>query len=96
MQKLSTTHPLHVDPKHADALPSSVGVEREEWYAEARRSGDRVTVTMTAADPHRALAHLVTSEDPIDRWFKDEVQKLTDVSLAAVFSHVRTPRLIRH
>ena len=91
MQTLSTTHPLH-----AGTLPGSVGVEHEEWYAEARCSGDRVTVTMMATDPCGALVQLVTSGDHMDQWFKDEVRKLTGVSLAAMFGHVLTPRHLRH
>ena len=85
MHKLSTTHPLQATTPPTEKLPGSVGVEREEWFAEAKRSGDEVTVTMTADDPRRALVHLVTSSDPIDCWFKDEVRKLTGASLAALF-----------
>ena len=96
MQKLSATHPLQADPNQAGPLPGSVGVEREEWYAEARRSGEKVVVTMTAHDPRRALQQLVTSGDPIDRWFKDEVRSLTGVSLTALFGQVLLRRPVRH
>ncbi|MDP8922963.1 MAG: hypothetical protein M3O34_08825 [Chloroflexota bacterium] len=96
MQKLSATHPLHVDPQYAGTLPGSVGVEREEWYAEARRSGETVIVSMTAGNPRRALEQLIASGDPVDRWFKDEVRALTGLSLTALFGRVLLGRRVRH
>ena len=96
MQKLSTTHPLHADPDHAGALPGSIGVERNEWYAEARRIDAMVVVTMTADNPHRALVELITSGDAIDRWFKDEVHALTGVTLTDLFSQVVLRQGVRH
>ncbi len=96
MQKLSATHPLEPDRDSDGAPPRSFGVEREEWYAEARCSGEQVVVTMTAPDPPDALMQLITSGDPIDRWFKDEVRRLTGRSLTAVFGHVLPPQPIRH
>ena len=96
MQKLSATHPLQAGPDRPSALPGSIGVEREEWYAEARRQGEQVVVTMTAPDPRRALHQLVTSGDPVDRWFKDEVLALTGVSLTAVFGEALLGQQVRH
>ncbi len=96
MQKLSATHPLHVDPERAGSLPGSIGVEREAWYAEARRSGAEVVGTMTAGNPRRALDELGASDDPIDRWFKDEVRALTGVGLAALFGRLLVRRDTRH
>ena len=96
MQKLSATHPLQTDPERSDPLPGSIGVEREEWHAEARRQGAQVVVTVTAPNPRRALQQLVTSGDPVDRWFKDAVLALTGVSLTAVFDEALLGRPVRH
>jgi len=92
MQKISTTHPLEVARQHVGPLPGTIGVERGEWYVEAQLIADAVIVSVTADNPQRALDKIVASDDPIDRWFKDEVRALTGVDIAALFG----PLLGRH
>ena len=95
MPTLSATHPLQHLPDHPKTFPGSVGVERDNWYAEARRAAGTVVVTMTASDPASALQQLVTSGDPIDCWFKDEVRALTGVGLAGLFRPILIKRRVR-
>lgn len=77
MSTLSTAHPLRVDDGTAARLPGSFGVQHEEWYAEARRRGAVVIISVTAPDPEEALRELAASTAPMDCWFKEGVQDLT-------------------
>jgi hypothetical protein len=86
MHRLSISHPLrHHDPTRS-ALPGTIGVEHDEWHAEARRRGMTVIVSVTAADPRRALELLTASDAPMDCWFKDGVRTLTGQELPALFA----------
>ena len=86
MHRLSISHPLrHYDPTRS-ALPGTIGVEHDEWHAEARRRGMTVIVSVTAADPRRALELLTASDAPMDCWFKDGVRTLTGQELPALFA----------
>ena len=86
MHSLSISHPLRSFDGSANALPGTIGVEHDEWHAEARRRGADVIVSVTAADPRRALELLAQSDAPMDRWFKDGVRNLTGVELRALFA----------
>jgi hypothetical protein len=86
MHRLSISHPLrHHDPTHS-MLPGTIGVEHDEWHAEARRRGMTVIVSVTALDPRRALELLAASEAPMDRWFKDGVRSLTGEDIPVLFA----------
>jgi hypothetical protein len=86
MHSLSISHPLRPHDGRTPALPGTIGVEHDEWHAEARRRGTTVIVSVTAADPRRALELLAESEAPMDCWFKDGVRSLTGEELRALFS----------
>ena len=86
MHKLSTRCPLLLDAGRADRLPGTIGIEHDEWHAEARRLGSTVIVSVTAPDLQQALAQLVASEAPMDCWFKDGVRRLTGSDLPALFA----------
>ena len=86
MHSLSISHPLRQHDESGVALPGTIGVEHDEWHAEARRRGTTVIVSVTAADPRRALDLLAESEAPMDCWFKDGVRTLTGEELHALFS----------
>jgi hypothetical protein len=86
MHSLSISHPLcHLD-HGARALPGTIGVEHEGWHAEARRRGSTVIVSVTAADPRRALEVLAASDAPMDCWFKDGVRTLTGQEIPSLFA----------
>jgi hypothetical protein len=57
----------------------------QDWLAEAHRDGHDVVVSVTAADPRRALTELLASDDPLDFMFKDFVRSLTGLELATLF-----------
>ena len=86
MHSLSISHPLRHHDESATALPGTIGVEHDEWHAEARRRGTTVIVSVTAADPRRALEVLAASEAPMDCWFKDGVRSLTGQELPTLFA----------
>ena len=86
MHSLSVSYPL-LQHDGAAALPGTIGVEHEDWPAGARRRGTTVIVSVTAADPRRALEQLAASEAPMDCWFKDGVRSLTGVELPKLFAH---------
>jgi hypothetical protein len=86
MHSLSISHPLRHHSGGAPALPGTIGVEHEEWHAEARRRGMTVIISVTAADPRRALEQLAASQAPMDCWFKDGVRTLTGKELPTLFA----------
>ena len=86
MHSLSISRPLLQHDGRTLALPGTIGVEHDEWHAEARRRGMTVIVSVTAADPQHALEMLAESEAPMDCWFKDGVRSLTGEELRALFS----------
>ena len=96
MQKLTTTLPLRVEGEHLQHLPGSFGVEREEWHVEARRGDGEVVVSVRARRPRQAIEHLAASDDPIDRWFKDQVRELTGEDVAAAFAVALARRARKH
>ena len=87
MHRLSISRPLYVADGPPDALPGTIGIEHDEWHAEARRRGTTVIVSVTAPDPRRALELLAASDAPMDCWFKDGVRSLTGEDLPALFAH---------
>ncbi len=86
MHSLSISYPLRQHHGSSATLPGTIGVEHDDWHAEARRRGTTVIVSVTAADPRRALDLLADSEAPMDCWFKDGVRTLTGEELRALFS----------
>lgn len=86
MHSLSISHPLRHPEGGATSLPGTIGVEHDDWHAEARRRGTTVIVSVTAADPRRALDLLTASDAPMDCWFKDGVRSLTGQELPTLFS----------
>jgi hypothetical protein len=86
MHRLSISLPLRHPESGTTALPGTIGVEHEEWHAEARRRRSTVIVSVTAADPRQALELLAASEAPMDCWFKDGVRSLTGQELPTLFA----------
>ena len=86
MHSLSISHPLRHHDADSAALPGTIGIEHDEWHAEARRTGTTVIVSVTGPDPRRALEQLAASAAPMDCWFKDGVRTLTGQELPALFA----------
>jgi hypothetical protein len=85
MHRLSISHPLRPEGGSPVRLPGIIGVEHEDWHAEARRLGAMVIISVTASNPERALEQLVASQAPMDCWFKDGVRSLTGQDFPALF-----------
>lgn len=85
MGKLTATLPLRAESGLLAHMPGSFGIEREDWHVEARRAGSEVVVHMTARHPRRAVERLARSDDPVDRWFKEQLQVLTGEDVAGAF-----------
>jgi hypothetical protein len=86
MHTLSISRPLRPEDGAFGSLPGTIGVEHDEWHAEARRLGAMVMISMTARNPRRALEQLAASDAPMDCWFKDGVRSLTGADIPALFS----------
>jgi hypothetical protein len=86
MHTISISRPLLPEDGAFRSLPGTIGVEHDEWHAEARRLGPMVMISMTARNPRRALEQLAASDAPMDCWFKDGVRSLTGDDIPALFS----------
>jgi hypothetical protein len=86
MHNVTTSFPLRLHDDAANHLPGTIGIQHEEWHAEARRHGATVIISVTASDPKRALEQLAASNAPMDCWFKDGVRSLTGEELPALFA----------
>lgn len=86
MARLSMRHALHPAGDRLHRLPGAIEIAYGDWRAEARRLGASVRVSVIGADPRAALEHLLRSERPMDRWFKDAVRDLTGEDLPSLFS----------
>ena len=96
MQKLTATIPLRIEGGHLQRMPGSFGVERDDWHVEARRGDGEVVVSVTARRPRQALADLAASDDPLDRWFKEQVRELTGEDVTAAFTLALARRTRKH
>lgn len=53
------------------------GITREQWYLQSGPSGQLILVYMEATDPSAALRDWAASEEPFDRWFKQQAGEIT-------------------
>jgi len=64
----------------AAAFYRSFGVSHESWHLQHTEHGDWVIgVTEVSDDLEKKAQAYATSERPFDRWFKDQVQRLTGI-----------------
>jgi hypothetical protein len=85
MSQIVATAPLRLEHVRYPLAPTTGATLHPDWFAEAHRDGRSVVVSVTAADPRRALAQLSTSDDPLDDLFKDFVRSLTGLEVATLF-----------
>jgi hypothetical protein len=64
-----------------DTSERRIGVTKELWFLAALPSGDHLIVYMESADFNRALQMFVSSRDPFDLWFKEQMRAATDLDL---------------
>ncbi len=56
------------------------GVSHESWHLQLAASGPLVIAVTEVADAEATAATYAASQQPFDRWFKDQVLHLTGVS----------------
>jgi hypothetical protein len=61
------------------------GITRETAFVQSTPGGDVMVVYIEADDINRALQVVATSDEPFDRWFRDEVRDVHGVSLEQGF-----------
>jgi hypothetical protein len=61
------------------------GIERESVWIQTTLDGDVAVVLIEAPDIQAAMGSLATSEDPFDRWFRENVKDVHGMDLAAGF-----------
>lgn len=59
------------------------GVTREATWIQSTPAGDAVIVLLESEDLAASLYGIATSDDPFDAWFRDHVQQVHGVDLAA-------------
>jgi hypothetical protein len=59
------------------------GVTREATWIQPTPAGDAAIVLLESDDLAAALYGIATSDDPFDAWFRDHVQRVHGVDLAA-------------
>ena len=73
--------------RHVDFVESRrrAGITREATWIQSTPMGDLAVVFIESDDPEAAMKTLATSDDPFDRWFRDAIQDVHGIDLAAGF-----------
>jgi hypothetical protein len=73
--------------RHADYVESRrrAGITREATWIQSTPMGDLAVVFIESDDPEAAMKTLATSNDPFDVWFRDGIQEVHGIDLAAGF-----------
>ena len=58
-----------------------VGITKERWFLQSLPTGDVLIGYAEGEDLARSFAQIAASQDPIDRWFKDNIRDITGVDL---------------
>ncbi|HYU18252.1 MAG TPA: hypothetical protein VEQ11_06105 [Chloroflexota bacterium] len=58
-----------------------IGITKESWYVQGLPSGDILIVYFESQDPGSAIGQFCASQDPFDRWFKQNLLDVTGVDL---------------
>jgi hypothetical protein len=67
-----------------DESQARFGATRETWTLQSSPDGDVVLVYFEAPDIEKGFATLAESNEPFDVWFRQRVQEINGVDLAAV------------
>ncbi len=72
---------FHTRRREFEASEKRLGIPKETWFLQPTPQGDLILVYLEAPDPIKALQEFGRSQDPFDRWFKEEVKAITGVDL---------------
>ena len=61
------------------------GIERESVWIQSTPGGDVAVVLIKAPDVQSAMGSLATSEEPFDRWFRENLKDIHRMDLAEGF-----------
>lgn len=64
-----------------DASEKRLGATKETWFLQKVPQGDMWLVYFEAADIGKVFEDFAHSQDPFDRWSKDQVKAITGVDL---------------
>ena len=68
-----------------EASRQRAGIVREAVWIQSTPGGDVAVVLIEASDIQAAMGSLATSEDPFDRWFRDNIKGAHGMDLAEGF-----------
>lgn len=68
-------------PRKQDFAASErkLGISKEAWFLQQTPQGDLLIVYMESSDFNRALSSFTQSQEAFDRWFKQEMLRVTGV-----------------
>jgi hypothetical protein len=65
-----------------EASRQRLGITREQLALVETEEGSAVVATLEAPDVGRALGQLITSNQPFDRWYREQAQELYGMNLS--------------
>jgi hypothetical protein len=74
-----------IGPRYAeyDASEQRIGIQVENWYLQRNAAGQFFTVQVEGLDLMSSLGAFISSRDPFDLWFKEQLAALTEIDLNA-------------
>ena len=74
-----------IGPRYAeyDASEQRIGIRVENWYLQRNAAGQFFTIQVEGPDLMSSLSAFISSRDPFDLWFKEQLARLTGIDLNA-------------
>jgi len=74
-----------VGPRYADydASERRIGIPVENWYLLRVAGHDAFVIQVEGSDLQASLGAFIGSQEPFDRWFKEQVRAFTGIDLNA-------------
>lgn len=63
------------------ASEQRIGITKESWYLQQTPNGDLFVTYMESPDFAKALSEFGQSQEPFDRWFKQQMADVTGIDL---------------
>ncbi len=74
-----------IGPRYADYDTSEqrIGIQVENWYLQRNAAGQFFTIQVEGPDLMSSLGAFISSHEPFDLWFKEQLRSLTGTDLNA-------------
>ncbi len=74
-----------IGPRYADydASEQRIGIQVENWYLQRNAAGQFFTIQVEGPDLMSSLGAFISSREPFDLWFKEQLLSLTGIDLNA-------------